>query len=98
MAEANEFAVRVEFRRGDDGRCYIGSPDIVGLHLAGHDIEALRHELEPIIKDLIWYNLDRVIDRFHWIPSLEEIGERFNSARRLDDERTELCVISLKAA
>lgn len=98
MAKSNEFAVRVEFRRSADGRCYIESPDLVGLHLAGHDLDVLRKELEPIMKDLIWYNHNRVIDRLHWVPSLEEIGERFNTTRRTDDERTELCVISLKAA
>ncbi len=58
-----EFAVRIEFRRGD-GRCYISSPESGGLHLAGPDIDALRNDLEPAIKDLVYhkgnYNVDIV--------------------------------------
>lgn len=57
---ATEFAVRIEFRHGD-GRCYISSPDLVGLHLAGPDMAALRNDLEPVIKDLVYYNMPRLL-------------------------------------
>ena len=94
-----EFAVRIDFRRGD-GRCYISSPDLVGLHLAGLDMNALRSDLEPVIKDLVYHNLNRVIDKLRFIPSLEEISEKYHSIQKIEDDsgRTEFCLIQLEAA
>jgi hypothetical protein len=97
MTNAQEFAVRVEFRRDEDGRCHIGSPDLIGLHLAGHDMDVLRKELDTIIKDLVWFNLGRVIDRLRWVPSLEEIAEKYKAAQAKEDH-AEFCVMYLEAA
>jgi hypothetical protein len=91
---ATEFAIRIEFRHGD-GRCYISSPDLKGLHLAGSDMGTLRADLEIVIKDLMYHNYNRVIDRLRFVPSLEEISEKYQSLRQLDDESrtTEVCLI-----
>jgi hypothetical protein len=95
---ATEFAVRIDFRRGD-GRCYISSPDLVGLHLAGSDMNALRADLEAVIKDLVYHNLSRVIDKLRFIPSLEEIADKYHTLQSLEDSgRTEVCLIQLQAA
>jgi hypothetical protein len=95
---ATEFALRIDFRRGE-GRCYISSPDLVGLHLAGPDMDALREDLEPVIKDLVFHNLNRVIDKLRFIPSLEEIAEKYHTLQNLDESgRTEVCLIQLQAA
>jgi predicted RNase H-like HicB family nuclease len=95
---STEFAVRIEFRRGD-GRCYISSPDLPGLHLAGDDLDALRNQLDTIIKDLVWHNYNRVIDKLRWIPNLDEIVEKYKAAERtIDTDHTEVCVMQLEAA
>ena len=97
---SGEFAVRVLFRHDDEGRCYIESPDLIGLHLAGSDLDAMRRELDTIIKDLVWFNHDRVIDKIRWIPSLDEVAAKFKAAteRNLTAEHTEVCVINLRNA
>ena len=95
---ASEFALRIEFRHGD-GRCYISSPDLPGLHLAGDDMDALRAQLDKIIKDIVWHNHNRVIDKLRWIPSLDEIAEKYQTiSRSMEPGHTEVCVMELDAA
>ena len=96
MSDAKEFAIRIEFRRDEDGRCHVGSPNLLGLHLAGHDMDALRRDLDAIIKDLVWFNFGRVIDRLLWVPSLDEITEEFKASQAAS--HTEFCVMELEAA
>jgi hypothetical protein len=99
MSDTGEFAVRVEFRRDQDGRCYIGSPDLIGLHLAGDDLPALRRDLDTIIRDLVWFNHNRVIDAIRWIPSLDQVAQNFADAKTVDPQSSnETCVIHLEAA
>ena len=95
MPDSREFAVRIEFRLDEDGRCHIGSPDLIGLHLAGHDIDALRRDLDTIIKDLVWHNLGRVIEHLRWIPNLDEIAAKYKATQA---DHTEFCVMELEAA
>jgi hypothetical protein len=97
MAPTMEFAVRVNFRRDDDGYCYIDSPDVIGLHLAGSDIDTLRAELDTIIKDLVWHNHGRIIDRIRWIPSLDQISQKYSDANA-SKERSEICVVQVEEA
>ena len=99
MGDTGEFAVRIEFRRGDDGYCYIGSPDLFGLHLAGPDLNLLRSELDTIIRDLVWFNHNRVLDAIRWIPSLEQIAQKYTDAKVVDAQsRSEICILQLEAA
>jgi hypothetical protein len=97
MTDDQEFAVRIEFRHDEDGRCHIGSPDLFGLYLAGHDMDALRKDLEPIIKDLVWHNHGRAINNLRFIPSLIEIAEKYKAVQS-DTEHSEICVMQLAAA
>lgn len=88
-------SVRIEFRHSD-GRCYISSPDLPGLHLAGDDMDALRAQLDTIIKDIVWHNHNNIIDKFRWIPSLNEIAKKYNiSEHPIESSRTEICVMEL---
>jgi hypothetical protein len=93
-----EFAVRIEFRHGE-GRCYVSSPDLVGLHLAGPDMVALRNDLEPAIKDLIFFNLHLTIDILRFVPNLDGIVEQYDKIKNSGrEESTEVCLVQLKAA
>ncbi len=100
MSATKEVSVKVQFKRADEDRYYISSTDIPGLHMAGQDIESLNAELETVIKDLLWYNDDIVVDRLRWVPKLDAVVERFKgnkAASQLDgEERT--YVLTLKEA
>lgn len=96
---SGEFAVRIDFRNDQDGRCYISSPDLIGLHLAGDDLDVLRRELDTIIKDLVWHNLNRVIDEIRWVPNLDEITAKYHASQKsVAATHTEVCVMQLATA
>jgi predicted RNase H-like HicB family nuclease len=71
-----EFGVQLLFARREDGGFHVYSPDVPGLHLHGSDLAAIRAEIEPIIKDLLYYNLKVIIDNIRWVPSLDEMVHR----------------------
>jgi hypothetical protein len=89
---AEEFSIRVLFDRAQDGRYYVHSPNVTGLHLAGTDIDLMRKELEPIVKDLLWFNHQLIIDEIRWVPSLD------NVVNQLKDGGTETYLVRLRAA
>lgn len=97
MGTTKEVSVRIQFKRLDEGRCYISSADIPGLHMAGPDIEALNAELETIVKDLLFHNDDIVVDQLRWVPTLDAVAERFKGGRKpsqLDrEERTYVLIV-----
>lgn len=78
-----EFAVQVQFDQRRDGRFHIHSPSIPGLHLAGRDLDKIRADLEPIVKDLLFHNLNMIVDKIGWVPSIDEVVKRLTA-----DERT----------
>lgn len=73
MAPPREFIIQILFEKDRDGRVHVHSPQVAGLHLAGRDLNVIRADLEPILKDLLFHNLDFVADKVRWIPSLEEV-------------------------
>lgn len=73
MGKAKEFAIELRFEKKRDGRFYVRSPNLTGLHLAGSDLEKIRADLEPIVKDLLFHNSDFVADTIRWVPSLEQV-------------------------
>jgi hypothetical protein len=84
MDKDTEFAVQVEFDKRQDGRFYIHSPSLPGLHLAGPDLEKIRVDLEPVVRDLLRYNHGMVVDTIRWVPSIDDVVRSF----RKDDEPT----------
>ena len=68
----NGFVAQVKFVRRPDGRFHINSPGIPGLHLAGRDLDRIRADLEPIVKDLLFHNHNIVVDQLSWVPSLDD--------------------------
>jgi hypothetical protein len=74
MAKAREFKIQILFEREPDGRFRVRSPTLDGLHLAGRDLKKLCADLDPIVKDLLFHNLDFVADRIRWSPSLEHVA------------------------
>lgn len=71
-----EFAVEVKFDKRRDGRFHIHSAGIPGLHLAGRDLDQIRADLEPVVKDLLRHNLSMVVDEIRWVPSLEVVSKK----------------------
>jgi hypothetical protein len=71
----SEFAIELVFTKRRNGRCYVHSPSIPGLHLAGSDLELIRADIEPSVKDLLLHNSGIVVDQIRWVPSLEQITQ-----------------------
>jgi hypothetical protein len=72
-----EFVVQVEFNKRVDGRYHIRSPNLPGLHLAGPDFDQIRVDLEPVVRDLLHYNLGMIVETIRWVPSIDEITVNF---------------------
>ncbi|HXQ66715.1 MAG TPA: hypothetical protein VN980_09100 [Alphaproteobacteria bacterium] len=73
MTAAKEFMIQILFKKSADGRFHVHSPNLAGLHLAGRDLATIRADLEPIVKDLLFYNSNVIADKIRWVPSLEEV-------------------------
>jgi hypothetical protein len=73
MPATNEFSISVLFDRAADGRYYVHSPNVTGLYLAGTNIDAIRGEIEMIVKDLLRLNHNIEADEIRWVPSLEHV-------------------------
>ena len=73
MSVEGEFAVRLVFDKHADGRYHIYSPNVPGLHLAGTDLDALRRDIEPVVKDLLLHNKKLVVEKVRWVPPLESV-------------------------
>ena len=68
-----EFLIQLLFDKKRDGRIHVHSPSVPGLHLAGDDLEAIRGDIEPAVRDLLLHNSRVVVDKIRWVPSLEEV-------------------------
>lgn len=77
MARAPEFKIELIFEKRPDGRYYIHSSNVPGLHLAGPDLAALCADIEPAVKDLLKGNMQIDVDEVRWIPTLEEMQKHF---------------------
>jgi hypothetical protein len=67
------FVIQLLFDKRRDGRFHVHSPDVPGLHLAGHDINAIRADVEPVLRDVLLHNAKVVVDTIQWHPSLEDV-------------------------
>jgi len=67
------FVIRLLFDRRRDGRFHVHSPDVPGLHLAGRDLDAIRPDVEPVLKDLLFHNSKMIVDKIEWFPTLEDV-------------------------
>jgi len=71
MSEAEGIPLVLHFRRKSDGRYAVKSPDLPGLFLASDDIEALKRDIDIVIRDLFYFNKHIYVDDVHWHPSKE---------------------------
>lgn len=69
-----EFGVQLFFARREDGRFHVYSPDVPGLQLHGSDLAAIRAEIEPIIKDLLYFNRKVIVDKVRWVQRLAPLA------------------------
>ena len=73
MAAPKEFMIQILFKRSSDGGFHVHSPNLAGLHLAGRDLTAIRADLEPIVKELLFFNANVIADHIRWVSSLEDV-------------------------
>ena len=78
--QGTEFAIELLFDQRRDGRFHVHSPNVPGFHLAGRDLQEIREDLEPVLKDLLYHNSNVIVDQIRWVPSLEEVVKRMEGA------------------
>jgi hypothetical protein len=58
------------FHRKADGRYSVKSPDVPGLWLASKNLAILQSDLNIVVRDLLYFNLDIVVDGdIQWKPN-----------------------------
>jgi hypothetical protein len=95
MPATNEFSIRVLFDRSADGRYYVHSPNVIGLHLAGTDIDLIRREIETIVKDLLLLNHQITADEIRWVPSLDHVVKQLKGNADNVPERQETYLVKV---
>jgi len=69
MTQAEGIPLVLHFHRKSDGRYSVKSPDLPGLFLASADIDALKRDIDIVIRDLFYFNKSIFVDDVHWHPS-----------------------------
>ena len=98
MGKTAKFVIELLLEKKGDGRFYVRSPNLAGLHLASSDLEAIRADIEPVVKDLLYHNEHFQADEIAWLPSLEQITEAMTQPRRDADSVEKFLVITGRAA
>lgn len=65
-------ALEIFYEKHSDGRYYIKSNDVPGLHLAGTNFSALQSDLDVVVKDLLLHNLGFAAESVTWVPSPDD--------------------------
>jgi predicted RNase H-like HicB family nuclease len=86
MTHDNGFVIQLLFDQRLDGRFHVHSPDVSGLHLAGDDLEAIRADISPVLKDILLHNSKMVVDEIEWHSSLEDVVRRMTTPTPPPDE------------
>ena len=89
-----EYSIQLFFDQKADGRYFIHSPHVPGLRLAGFDLEALRADIEPAIKDLLSHNRNLDVESIRWVPSIDEVLEELERPGEKDKKQTYLVKLS----
>ena len=92
---AGECSIELLFDKRSDGRYYVHSPNVPGLHLAGPDIDALRADVEPAVRDLLKHNRNLLVERIRWVPSLDEVLDRLETQV---DQKREVYLVTVDSA
>lgn len=95
MTKPTEISLDVFFEKHSDGRYFVRCYDLPGFHLAGSDWELLRADIEPVIKDLLWYNSEIAVDTMRWVPSLSDVAHQLHQP---PPEGKATYIVSLKHA
>jgi len=70
MPNTSGFVIQLLFDKRKDGRFHVHSPSVPGFHLAGPDLEAIRPDIETVLKDILFHNSKMIVDEIQWFPSL----------------------------
>lgn len=98
MGKAATFVIELLLEKKGDGRFYVRSPNLAGLHLASSDLKAIRADIEPVVKDLLYFNKNFQADEITWLPSLEQITESMTRPASDGESVEKFLVISGRAA
>ena len=83
MTQQRMAIITVTFTELEEGRIYVSSPDLPGLHIVSPDRELLRRDIPVAIKDLLHYGHNLTAE-VKFVPSLNEILSNFGPSPRLE--------------
>ena len=89
-----EFSIELYFDHRPDGIYHIHGPSLPGFHLAGDDFAALKRDIEPVVKDLLFYNRGITVENIRWVPSLDDVQNMFEGPHEGAQKATYLAKIS----
>ncbi len=99
MKRIGEFQIELHWEKHPNGRYYVSSGNVPGLHLGGRDIKAIRADIEPVVKQLLKNNLKIEADHVRWMPSLDDVIAKLDApADPSADVSKEVYVVSVGAA
>jgi hypothetical protein len=73
--------LNIFYEKHGDGRYYIRSLDVPGLHLAGTDFADLQKDLTTAVKALLHYNLGFTVESIKFVPCPDDEGNSTYIAR-----------------
>lgn len=77
-----DIAIEILYEKHSDGRYYIKSLDVPGLHLSGMDFAALQKDLNPAVSALLHHNLGFDVEGITWVPSPEDARQMLDRPER----------------
>ena len=72
----HEFQIELIFEKRTDGVYKVHSPSLPGLYLTSESFDTLRSDIDPAVKDLLYFNKNISADNIRWIPPLDEAQEQ----------------------
>jgi len=69
---SHEFKIELVFEKRTDGVYKVHSPSLPGLYLTSESFATLRSDIEPAVKDLLYFNKNISAADIQWSPSLDE--------------------------
>ncbi len=90
----SEFSIQLLFDQMSNGRYFIHSPHVPGLRLTGFNLDALRADIEPAVKDLLFHNRNLDVESIRWVPSIDEVLEELKRPKKKDKKQTYLVKLS----
>lgn len=98
MGTVKTFVIELFFEKRADGRFYVRSPSLSGLHLTGRNFKAIHDDIEPIVKELLYHNSKIEAEKIVWLPGLEQVEHVMTEPVRESEPVEKFLVITGRAA